>query len=283
MRDLGTLAAHVEQDTMTLAVCWRMVTTAGIEYGFTACSRDLVIDGLTYKANTGLDPTAVEIVAGLQVDNSEVIGFLKDGVIEADQVAAGIFDGATVYKFLVDYTDPDSGSSVKLIWGVLGEVQVVGATHYQAELRGGSQWLAANITPLTQATCRAKFADPVQCKATMHTNNGAVTSVTSLKLFADSALIGVRPDGYFDYGYLLWTGGSNTGLKMDVRHFNQATGGITLMAAAIIAIEVGDTFTVYEGCAKTRAACIAKGNIINMDAEPDVPGNDILLKIQRAS
>lgn len=287
-RDLGGLASHVQQTTTTLAVCWKLVTQSGAVYGFTSCSRDLVIDGVTYYANSGMEPTAVEVVAGLQVDNSEVLGFVRPGIIEADQLRAGLFDGATVFKFLVDYNDPD-GDQVKLMRGVLGEVQVR-ANQFAAEQRGGSQWLAATIVPLTQATCRAIFGDPVQCKARVRTNTATVTLVTDQKTFRASTLVGARPDGFFDYGYLTWTGGNNNGLRHDVRHFNQANGEITLMADAGMVIQVGDTFTVREGCAKTRAACKTKvrdvdggtNNILNFDAEPDIPGNDVLLRIIRA-
>lgn len=280
-RDIGTLAAHVQQTTTTLAVCWRLVTQAGAEYGFTSCSRDLVVDGLTYQANSGMEPTAVECVAGLQIDNSEVLGFIRPGIIEADQVRAGIFDGAVVYKFLVNYMDL-SDDPVKLLWGVMGEVQIKGENQFTAEMRGGSQWLAATIIPLTQATCRAIFGDPVQCKATAGTNGGTVTTVTDQKTIRASGLIGARADGFFDYGYLTWTGGNNAGLRHDIRHYNQATGEFTLMADATLLIQNGDTFTAREGCAKTRAACKAKGNILNMDAEPDIPGNDVMLRIVRA-
>lgn len=289
MRDIGALSTHVQQSTTTLAVCWRLVTQQGDEYGFTSCSRDLVVDGLTYYANSGMEPTAVEVVAGLQVDNSEVVGFVRPGIIEADQLRAGLFDGAVVYKFLVNYESPASGK-IRLLWGVLGEVQVRGENVFNAEMRGGSQWLAASIVPLTQATCRAVFGDPVQCKAQVRTNNGTVTSVTNRKTFRDTALIGARPDGFFGYGYVTWTGGSNDGLRMDVRHFNQATGEFTLMADPSIPIEVGDTFVAREGCAKTRAACKTKikpgggtNNILNLDAEPDMPGNDVMLRIVRSS
>lgn len=286
-RDIGDLSTHVTETTTTLAVCWRVVTAAGVEYGFTSCSRDLVIGGLTYYANSGMEPTAVECVAGLQVDNSEVIGFIRPGVFEAEHIRAGLFDAAVVEKFCVNYNNP-GGGQIKLERGVLGEVQVKGTTQFSAELRGGSQWLAANVIPLSQATCRAIFGDTVQCKATVRTNNGTVTSVISQKTFRASGLVGARADGFFNYGYVTWTGGNNNGLRMDLKQYNQATGEFVLITDAILAIQVGDTFTAREGCAKTRAACKTKegpsgtNNILNFDGEPDIPGNDMLLRIIRA-
>lgn len=287
MRTGGALESHIEQTTTTLAVCWRLVTLSGDEFGFTSCSRTLSIDGLDYLANTGMEPTAVECSAGLAVDNSEVLGFIKPGVIEADQVRAGRFDGATVYKFIVNYEDPD-GDQIKLLWGVLGEVQVKGQ-QFTAEMRGGSQWFAAQIVPLTQATCRAPFGDPVQCKADKLIVPAQVTTVASRKLFQSDDLVGAAADGLFDYGYVVWTSGDNEGLRHDVRHYDQATGEVLLMAEVAIPISDNDQFEIHEGCAKTRAACKTKtgpdglNNILNFDAEPDIPGNDVVLRIVRAS
>ena len=280
-RSIGSLATMVQATTMTLACCWKVVTQYGATYGFTTCSRDLVIDGITYSANSGMEPTAVECNLGLQVDNSEVLGFINPSVLSADLLRAGYFDAATVYKFLVDYTNP-SGSKIKLIWGVMGAVQLNSEVQFTAEMRGGSQWLAADVVPLTQATCRAVFGD-AQCKYSVVTANGTITSVASAKQFACSALIGAYADGYFDGGYLIWNSGQNSGLRMDVRHFDQSVGGFLLMSNVVLPIAVGNTFTVRQGCSKTRAACIAKGNILNFDAEPDMPGNDALLRIVRAS
>lgn len=279
MRELGVLTAHMQQRTTTLACCMRIVPMIGPELYFTACSRDIVVGGHTYLANVGLDPTAMQMTAGLAVDNSEFSGFVHPQGIQEGLAKAGYYDGSTVYKFMVDYTNPGSGDSWKGIWGTLGEVQVKGV-QFTAENRGTSQLLTVPITPLSQATCRATFGDE-QCKATVHTNPGTVTVVTSQKQWHCTDLVGVRVDGFFDYGYLTWNTGNNTGLRMDVLHYDQAVGGILLIQKAVLLIEPGDTFTVREGCAKTKAACKAKANLINMDAEPDIPGNDVRFKIQR--
>jgi hypothetical protein len=39
---------------------------------------------------------------------------------------------------------------------------------------------------------------------------------------------------------------------------------------------VGDTLTVRDGCARTRAACMAHGQILNIRAFPEVPGTQAL-------
>lgn len=280
-RDLGGMATHVTQTTTTMAVCWKILTQAGVVLGFTSCSRDLVVDGVTYYANTGLEPTAVECNVGMQVNNSEVEGFLIPGLLTEQMVRAGFLDAAQVWKFVVNYFDPDSGK-VRLQYGVLGEVQIKGQIKFTAEINGLAQWASATVVPLSQATCRANFGD-AQCKKVPGTNNAAVTAVASQKQFTAAGLIAARADGFFDYGYVKWLTGNNAGLRMDVRHYDQATGVFTLLDDQVQAFAVGDTFQAVEGCAKTVAACKAKSNIINFDGEPNIPGNDAILHIIRAS
>jgi hypothetical protein len=63
-----TLKTHLTAEVTTLALCWKVVRKDGVTSGFTSFSRDLVVDGITYKASTGFTPTAIETSAGLAVD-----------------------------------------------------------------------------------------------------------------------------------------------------------------------------------------------------------------------
>ncbi|WP_439580802.1 baseplate hub domain-containing protein, partial [Elioraea sp.] len=49
----SALAAHLAGALTTLATCWRVARRDGTLFGFTDHDRDLVVDGLTYRARTG--------------------------------------------------------------------------------------------------------------------------------------------------------------------------------------------------------------------------------------
>jgi uncharacterized phage protein (TIGR02218 family) len=279
MRDAGDLLTHLAQPVTTMAVCWRIETTGGEVFGFTTCSHDIEIGGLLYKASGGMQPTAVQSSIGLSVDNGEVAGFLNASVLPALRIRAGVFDNAKVYEFIVDYETLDGGQ-LRMLWGTIGEITRKGVS-FSAEIRGSTQLLAAQIVQLTQATCRNEFGD-AKCKAVPGTNSAAVSSVPSSNQLVASALVGARADGFFNGGYLTWTSGQNDGLRFDVVGFTSSSGTIKLAQKFVLPVANGDTFTIREGCLKTVPACKAKSNILNLNAEPYIPGNDTLLRVVRS-
>ncbi len=99
------LAAHLDGEVTTLATCWRLERTDGWVRGFTDHDQPLVIDGLTYVAATGFLPSAIKSGADLSVDNLDVEGFLDDEALTAEDLSAGLFDGAKIDIFLVNWAD----------------------------------------------------------------------------------------------------------------------------------------------------------------------------------
>lgn len=101
---------------------------------------------------------------------------------------------------------------------------------------------------------------------------GTVTAKTSNQVFADSAIN--EATNYWQYGKVEWLTGANAGASMEIK--SQTSTVIELFAPAIYTVNVGDTFRLYAGCAKTKSACKAHNNIYNMRAEPDKPSSKLL-------
>jgi uncharacterized phage protein (TIGR02218 family) len=81
----------------------------GQVFGFTSVDQDLEIDGVTYVASTGITPYAIDSKADLSVPNMQVNGLLDStGITEADLVA-GLWDGAAVENFEVNFRDLSQG------------------------------------------------------------------------------------------------------------------------------------------------------------------------------
>jgi hypothetical protein len=53
---------------------------------------------------------------------------------------------------------------------------------------------------------------------------------------------------------------------------------LTLFGPLAEAPDVGDTFTLTEGCDKLRTTCKLKGQILNFGGFPEVPGTDAYFK-----
>jgi len=78
-------------------------------------------------------------------------------------------------------------------------------------------------------------------------------------------------DSYFVPGVVEWLTGANAGRQNEIESYTAATQTVTLVIPAYQTIAPGDTFKIRRDCDKSKAACIAYGNLLNMRAEPELP------------
>lgn len=128
------MAAFLDRDLTTAAMCWRLERHDGVAMGFTTHDRDLWIDGLAYRAAPGMLPSAISLSDGFEPDTLDVQGALTSAAIRGQDLADGRWDGAAVSVFMVDFETP-GGEMLALARGELGEVTVRGES-FEAELRG---------------------------------------------------------------------------------------------------------------------------------------------------
>ena len=275
-----SLSSHLQQTVTTLAQCVRLTRKDGAVQGFTTLDRDLVIDGVTYRAASSLDPSAIQATADFRVDNLDLIGALQDdGIAEAD-VLAGYYDRSLIDIFLVDYHNPPAtvaaGTVVWLVTAVIRTVELRDG-RFVAELAGLTDALQKDTLELYTPTCRARQLGDVRCKVdlTGWTHSLAVTSVVDEKTFTSSGA--VQADGYFRDGTLTWTGGPNAGQTVTVKRFG---GGVfEILDDLPAAIAVGQAFKAVRGCDRHFATCRdVFNNVENFRGEPPhlLPGADKL-------
>lgn len=268
------MQAHLAQEVTHLATCWKITRRDGQMLYFTDHDHDLVVGGATYKAATGIVPSAVTSQAGLSVDNLELEGMLRDDAITQEELIGGIYDHAELTIFMVDYDAPNAGK-LHLKTGWLGEVTLRDGV-FVVEVRGITAALQQTIGEVYTATCRARLGD-TRCKKnlTSFTVNYTVSSVESEYAFEDS--VHSKPNGYFAYGMVTFTSGANAGISMEVRDY--LSGRFGLFLSLPHAVAVGDTFTAVAGCDKRLDTCISRfANAVNFRGEPHVPGNDKLFQ-----
>lgn len=102
------LAARIESGAATLCQVWRLTRADGSVSGFTDHDRDLLHDGLLCVAGGGW--TGGAAASGLGA--GEAGAMVAAGVLDADgldpaDLAAGLYDGATVECRRVDWSAPD--------------------------------------------------------------------------------------------------------------------------------------------------------------------------------
>ncbi len=274
------LAAHYAQEVTTLATCIKLTRRDSVVMGFTDHDDGITFDGVDYEADTGgFSSTAVAASANMSVDNLEADGYLDSAGITEEDLMSGYYDFAEFEIFQVNYEDLTMGRCL-LVTGTLGEVRHEDGK-FSAEMRGLSQALQQQVGALYSPDCRANFCDDPspngiwRCYLDVEdwTVTGAATSVSGSyprQTFTDSSRS--EAAGYFTYGRLTWTSGSNTGRTMEVKR-HQAGGIVTLFEPMTYEIEVGDEYSLVAGCDKRKDTCKdIFDNLVNFRGEPYLPG-----------
>lgn len=263
------LAAHLAGEVTTLATCWRLERADGWVRGFTDHDRELVVDGLTYVASTGFLPSAIKTASDLSVDNLDVDGFLDDAALRAEDLIAGLFDGARIEVFIVNWADLGQGRLL-LRKGFLGEIKRADQ-RFSVEIRGLSNRLQQTAGKLYSRLCRVDLGSS-ECGVALgpRTDTYAVTQVIA----ADTVrIVTARATGFFTFGKATFTTGANAGAVNEVLLHDGQT--IRLFVPMPRPIVVGDQIVLVAGCDKTPETCNAKfANILNFQGEPHIPGND---------
>lgn len=281
MRDLPTdLAAHLAGGATTLCHCWSLARRDGVVLGFTDHDRDLAFGGLTYAARTGLEAAEASAELGFAVGGGEVAGALTAaGLAEAD-IAGGLYDGAAVETWLVDWTAP--ATRLLLDIGTIGEVRRAG-TAFVAELRGLMDRLDVERGRSYRATCDADLGD-ARCGIDLSGGRFRTTGTVAAVIEPGALTVTLAGDfapGWFSAGSLAWTSGGNAGLGADIRTHGAEPGTIRLdlWQAPARPVLAGESFTLTAGCDKRFSTCREKfANALAFRGFPHLPGNDFVLR-----
>jgi uncharacterized phage protein (TIGR02218 family) len=274
------LQAKLDSGVTTLCRCWVLTRRDGVVQGFTDHDGDVVFDGVTCRAGTGLSASEATAQLGLAVTATEIVGALNDEALSEAALAAGRYDAAGVDVYLVDWSEP--ALRILLTRSTLGEVRREGAS-FAAELRGLADRLSQESGRLYTATCSADLGDGrcgVDLEDPQYRGVGEVVSLGGTSIFVAAGLEGFA-DGWFTAGKLTWTGGANEGLSVEVkRHRVEADEVVVeLWQAMPETISAGDAFAVTAGCDKRFATCRDRfDNAVNFRGFPHIPGNDFVVR-----
>ncbi|MBX3575847.1 MAG: DUF2163 domain-containing protein [Rhizobiaceae bacterium] len=270
------LLAHMAGEATSLCHCWRLTRKDGTVVGFTDHDRALVVGGTNFEPASGFTGTEARDTLGLANDTVDVEGALSSDTIHEADVAAGLYDGATVETLLVNWTDPTEFALIRT--GTIG--RIVRSDHrFVAEIGSLAGALDRPAGRYVRRTCDAELGD-ARCGFALavgaFVGTGTVTAVTGPGAIHASGLGGYAT-GWFSFGTIAWTGGVNAGRTARVLQHAKKGSDVTLALwpGNWTAPEPGDNFTVKAGCDKSFATCKAKfDNALNFRGFPHLPGND---------
>lgn len=282
MRTLpSALAAHLAEGATTLCHAWRITRRDGVVLGFTDHDRDLLLDGVTMRAASGVAASDSALAAGLSVTGAELSGALSGEVLSDADLAAGLYDGAQVDLLLVDWSAP--GTMLLLRRGTIGEVRSADGV-FTAEIRALSDGLNQSRGRLFTAACDADLGDArcmVDLDAPAYSAAAEVGAVDGALRLRTSSLPAFA-EGHFARGRLVFTSGANAGFATEVKsHRIEADEAVLrLWQRPPFAMTAGDAFRVTAGCDKQFATCRDSfANALNFRGFPHIPGNDFVITV----
>ncbi|MCV6593730.1 MAG: DUF2163 domain-containing protein [Silicimonas sp.] len=274
---MSALAAHLAGKVTTIARAWAVTRRDGMVLGFTDHDRVLEFEGITFGASSGLTARAVEQSTGLAVDNSEALGALSDAAIREEDVRAGLYDGARLRAWLVNWANV---AERRLIFrGRLGELERDGQA-FRAELRGLSDLLNQPQGRVYQKPCAAVLGDG-DCRFDL-AQAGFSLEADVVSLGDGAFLLPGQPgiaEGWFERGRLAVLTGVAVGRTGVVKRDRETAAGRLIEPwEALGALAPGDRVRIEAGCDKRAETCRVKfANFLNFRGFPDIPGEDWLL------
>ncbi len=280
MRNIpSALQTKLDSGVTTLANCWTLTRRDGVVQGFTDHDEDILVNAISCRAGTGFTASEATSRFDLSVDGAEISGALADDSLSEADLAAGRYDAATVDTWLVDWSEPSL--KVLIARSTLGEVKREGEA-FTAELRGLADALSQDSGRLYTARCNADLGDArctVDLTATGRHGAGVVSRVDSTSVVFVDGLSSFN-EGEFTAGRLVWTGGANASLAVEIKDHRIASGEVrlSLWQAMPEAVSAGDTFMLTAGCDKQFTTCRDSfANGINFRGFPQIPGNDFVI------
>lgn len=275
---ISSFANHLVGENTNLATFWRIIRLDNLVQGFTNHDKDINIDGIIYKANTGFNSTAFNQDNTLAVRNLEMESIISSTSISEADLIGGKYDYARVDVFICRWDSPPSSLSLNppghilMVRGIIGQISM-SDRRYNAEIRSFSQILQQQISTITTKECRAVFGDS-KCTKNLSslTDQLTITGITSNRQFVVNSS---RATGFYDLGQITFNSGNNNGVKTMILSYSNGT--IQLFEPVPYPLTIGDTLTAIAGCNKSIEACKNFNNIINYQGEPHIPGEDKFL------
>ena len=265
----------LEAGCATLARCWKVVRRDGQVFGFTEHDQDIVADGVTFLASSALSASDVEQKLGLGISNFNAVGGFSSGVIEEDDIKAGLWDEAQVTEYYVDWNTPAnffisfSGPTGEWSWS---------ENVFETTLQGASTATEKTLGRSFQRLCDATFGDAhcgVDATSATYRGTATVTSVVNPRRFAVSG-VGGYADKFFEFGKLVWQTGANAGETNSVRIHRNVGGSVSveIWEKPSATVQAGDTAQLTAGCDRRGATCRAKfSNYVNFRGFETMPGD----------
>lgn len=152
-----SIASALAQGAAKLCHAWIVTRGDGERLGFTDHDRDVTVAGVVCHAASGWTAGAASQPLGLEASDGSVSGVLSAGALRAVDIQSGLYDGAQIEMFVVDWDAPMSVLSLSV--GRLARLEARGGVaddarfvaHVEGPAAGLERVIGRRFTPLCDA------------------------------------------------------------------------------------------------------------------------------------
>jgi uncharacterized phage protein (TIGR02218 family) len=281
MRDIpAPLADALQARATTLCRCWLLTRKDGMTLGITDHDADLMIAGTTFEANGGFEASARETESGLATLGGEINGALTSDRIRIEDIEAGLYDGAALRCYLVNWQAPALDFLIEV--ASLGDIRRIDG-RFVAETRNAFHTYDQERGRLYTAACSAELGD-ARCGVALNAPPFRITGTVSATDGSNSltaTAVSNTVTGLFTRGTVTFTSGANAGFSAVVKD-HRPGGELVLWQGLVRDLAPGDAFAVTAGCDKRFATCRDRfANALNFRGFPFIPAPDFVLAYAR--
>lgn len=270
------LSDHAAGEATTLCQCWRVRREDGTVLGFTDHDEPLFFDDVAHRPRTGFSASEARQSLGLAADTAEIEGALSDDEITEGDIDAGVYDGAKVETWLVNWADTDQRALLRTT--VIGRITRRDG-RFLAELQSLSASLDKPLSRVLRRACSAELGDEacgVSLSAAGMSAEVELTEVVPPVTLRIAKTAG--PEGWLVNGWLEMadgTAGAPRRYRIQAQHGGGEGETLVLGERPDPPLRAGATVRLVAGCDKRFATCRDRfGNAINFRGFPHMPGND---------
>ena len=275
------------------ATLWEITRTDAVVKRYTNHNADIDMDdgGDVYKPSESNLPSAAQRLDSLRGANAEYQGVIAAADITDADLYAGKYSKATLLEHLVDWRYPYLGVISTNYWYILS-VEFDGSSWF-AQIGSLAHRTRAMVGARATRTCghvlgEGRASGPGFCTVDIDVegtyrwtgvDGDVVTNRGSFRLDStdlDIKFSGTQADGWFDFGFLEWTTGLNSGLKADIVSSllnSSVKQDIKIFQDMPHDVQIGDLATIYVGCDRLPATCKTKfDNLLQFGGLHFMPG-----------
>ena len=276
--------ALLDQPLTRMCNCWKITRLDAVSKYLTDHDQPVTFNAWTFTPTGGANSSDLSSESGLKEDNLEIVGVIDDSVIPKEDLRDGLYDGASVTQYVVDWMYPWTGIFEEMAF-FIGDI-TWNKDIYRCQMVGITQQLNKTLGRTAQELCPNVFGEH-PCQNTVTSTGptirrwgGAATEAGSSfdeKLwFIAPSTLPLQSDGYYNGVRVEFYSGTNSGQTGYINEYYASVGPklCQLILPMNADIDTGDNVYIYNICDKTFGVCQLHGNNKNFGGNPDMPGMD---------